>query len=404
MKVLINLNSLQHPLTGIGEYTLNITRNLLSNERLDDIRGIHFHRCLNRQQIRKLVNSFDNIGQQHSMASTASKLTSSKLFDRNSKLRYVGKVLRKSAYIYSDLYLKFYQQLLADYVYWEPNYTVLKHKGSIVPTVHDLSHLDCPQYHPKDRVKHLNRVLPDTIAKANHVVVVSEFTKQNLLRHFDVPASQVSIVPPAVATDYYPRSQQDCQRVQDKYKLPDNYVLSVGTLEPRKNTVGLLQAFARLPDALRKQFPLVIVGKRGWLLDELDSMMEPLIEKGEVIRLGYVERADLPMLYSAATVFAYVSFYEGFGMPIAEAMACGTAVISSNSTAMTEVSLGATLEVDPHNNEAISKGLLTLLEDAGQRQTLGKAALQITHQRCWKKSSDQLLNVIAGIAKQGKPA
>lgn len=399
MKVLINLNSLQHPLTGIGEYTLNITRNLLADERLDDLRGIHFHRCLNRKQMIELIASFDNKGQSFSMVSSAGKL-----FDRSSKLRYVGKVLRKSAYVYSDLYLKFYQQLLADYIYWEPNYTVLKHKGSIVPTIHDLSHLDCPQYHPKDRVRHLNRVLPDTLEKANHVVVVSEFTKQNLLKHFDVPANQVSIVPPAVANDYFPRSAEDCEQVRNKYKLPSNYVLSVGTLEPRKNVIGLLKAFAQLPDVVRKQNPLVVVGKRGWLLEELDAIMQPMMARGEVIHLGYVDRKDLPMLYSAATVFAYVSFYEGFGMPIAEAMACGTAVISSNVTAMTEVSLGATLEVDPYDTEAIREGLLTLLGDAERRQFLSKAAKQITHQRTWKRSSDQLLDVISTISSNGRTA
>ncbi len=384
MKLLVNLNSLQYPLTGIGEYTLNLVKQLLLDERVVDIRGMHLHRHLSRQQIGQLVKKFD-VPPNNSL-----KQKSKYAISRQGKLHLLGKVARKVLHIYSGIRLRWFKHLHGEYVYWEPNYTCQKHNGIVIPTIHDLSHLDCPHYHPQDRVRHLNKELPGTLARADHVIAVSDYTKQNLMHHFKIPEEAISIVSPSISTDFYPREPQECVGVTKKYNLPAQFILSVGTLEPRKNVTGLLQAYRLLPTELKQQYPLVLVGKRGWLLEEMDALLQPMLASGEVIWLGFVDRKDLPYIYSAAALLAYVSFYEGYGMPIAEAMACGTAVVASNSTSMVEASGDSVCHVAPTDHQAIADGMCKLLLDDHYRQQQQFEGLEVSRTRSWFAAKQQL--------------
>jgi alpha-1,3-rhamnosyl/mannosyltransferase len=211
-------------------------------------------------------------------------------------------------------------------------------------------------------VDYLNRELPRTFRQADRVIADSHYTKQEIVDLYSVPEEKVVTVHLGVDDCFRPRTKSDCLDILDALDVRyQSFVLSVGTLEPRKNLSSLVEAFAALPQALRREFPLVMIGARGWKNHDLASKLEPLVAAGELKLPGYLARNDLLKLYASAAVFAYPSLYEGFGLPILEAMASGTAVLTSAVTSLPEVSGGAAVEIDPLRVGAIEDGLRRLL-------------------------------------------
>ena len=389
MKLLVNLSSLNHPLTGIGEYTLNLVKEMLDDDQVQDIKGIRSSRYLDRHQISVLIAALEQ-GHQ-----TDQPLT--RYLKKMSRLKLIARIARKAINAYREISFRFYRNMLKHYIYWEPNYICLNHQGVCVPTVHDLSHLICPQFHPKARVKYLKAELPRTLARAKHVIVVSQYTKQSVMEHFDLDDQQITVVPPSVKSEYYPRTASECAQLKKRLGLPENFILFVGTLEPRKNLQGLLLAYKLLSTELKSQYPLVLSGKKGWLLEDIEQILQPMLDSGEVIWLGFVNSEDLPVLYSSATAFTYVSHFEGFGMPIAEAMACGTAVIASDNTAMKEASGGAVCIVSPHSIGSIAQGMRKVLLDSSYRIECETKGLEISKNRSWKVSKQLLVTALSNL-------
>ena len=389
MKLLVNLSSLNHPLTGIGEYTLNLVKEMLDDDQVQDIKGIRSSRYLDRHQISVLIAALEQ-GHQ-----TDQPLT--RYLKKMSRLKLIARIARKAINAYREISFRFYRNMLKHYIYWEPNYICLNHQGVCVPTVHDLSHLICPQFHPKARVKYLKAELPRTLARAKHVIVVSQYTKQSVMEHFDLDDQQITVVPPSVKSEYYPRTASECAQLKKRLGLPENFILFVGTLEPRKNLQGLLLAYKLLSTELKSQYPLVLSGKKGWLLEEIEKTLQPMLDSGEVIWLGFVKSEDLPVLYSSANAFTYVSHFEGFGMPIAEAMACGTAVIASDNTAMKEASGGAVCIVSPHSIGSIAQGMRKVLLDSSYRIECETKGLEISKNRSWKVSKQLLVAALSNL-------
>ena len=389
MKLLVNLSSLNHPLTGIGEYTLNLVKEMLDDDQVQDLKGIRSSKYLDRHQISVLIASLEQ-GHQ-----TDQPLT--RYLKKMSRLKLIARIARKAINAYREISFRFYRNMLKHYIYWEPNYICLNHQGVCVPTVHDLSHLICPQFHPKARVKYLKAELPRTLARAKHVIVVSQYTKQSVMEHFDLDDQQITVVPPSVKSEYYPRTASECAQLKKRLGLPENFILFVGTLEPRKNLQGLLLAYKLLSTELKSQYPLVLSGKKGWLLEDIEQILQPMLDSGEVIWLGFVKSEDLPVLYSSATAFTYVSHFEGFGMPIAEAMACGTAVIASDNTAMKEASGGAVCIVSPHSIGSIAQGMRKVLLDSSYRIECETKGLEISKNRSWKVSKQLLVAALSNL-------
>ena len=389
MKLLVNLSSLNHPLTGIGEYTLNLVKEMLDDDQVQDIKGIRSSRYLDRHQISVLIAALEQ-GHQ-----TDQPLT--RYLKKMSRLKLIARIARRAINAYREISFRFYRNMLKHYIYWEPNYICLNHQGVCVPTVHDLSHLICPQFHPKARVKYLKAELPRTLARAKHVIVVSQYTKQSVMEHFDLDDQQITVVPPSVKSEYYPRTASECAQLKKRLGLPENFILFVGTLEPRKNLQGLLLAYKLLSTELKSQYPLVLSGKKGWLLEDIEQILQPMLDSGEVMWLGYLNSKDLPALYSSATAFTYVSHFEGFGMPIAEAMACGTAVIASDNTAMKEASGGAVCIVSPHSIGSIAQGMRKVLLDSSYRIECETKGLEISKNRSWKVSKQLLVAALSNL-------
>jgi len=394
MNLITNVSPLLPPLTGIGHYTRQLLLELLAMPEVGDVKGVSALRWHDRDAVARMLIDVAASNDGDSEEKAASSRHKEKLLDLGRKIPFARRLKR-------SLEQRTAQKMSSqceDYIYWEPNYTLLPLDNPSAVTVHDLSHIHFPQYHPKERVDILHRTLEESLQRATRVIAVSEYTRQDIARHFSVPIGDIDVVSPAVCNSFRVKAgESDLAQVRKKYKLPNSYLLSVATLEPRKNILGLVKAFSQLPQASRQAFPLVLVGTKGWLTEELEQALDPLLRKGEAVRLGYVDQADLPVIYAGATCMAYVSFFEGYGMPVAEAMTTGTPVLTSAVSSMPEVAAGATLLVDPHDVASIAESLQRLIEDESLRTQLSEAGLEASQSYTWSNSAQRLLSVLQQV-------
>ncbi|MBI5093626.1 MAG: glycosyltransferase family 4 protein [Candidatus Hydrogenedentes bacterium] len=239
-----------------------------------------------------------------------------------------------------------------------------------VTSVHDLCWERYPEYLPARDRHRLTMLMPGTIRRAARIFALTHAIKDEIAAEYRVPPDRIDVVSPAADPVFAPvRDEARLAAVRTKYGLPQGYVLYVGALQPRKNLARLAAAFARLEDR-GLTHRLVIVGKRAWLYGDMLAQIEALKLGDRLVFTGYVDGADLPALYTAASAFAYVSLYEGFGIPVLEALACATPTLIGNDPAVTEVAGDAALPCDPRDISAIEAGLARILTDASLRADL----------------------------------
>ena len=234
--------------------------------------------------------------------------------------------------------------------------------------------------------------MPRTLARAGHLVTDSEFVRGEIINRFGVAPGRVTAIPLGVEAVYRPRTMEECQAVFRRYGLEGGrYLLSVSALEPRKNLEGLVDAYSRLPGEIRDRYPLVLTGPKGWLTESLEKRVAPLVRRGEVRQTGFVSAENLPFLYSAAAGFASPSFYEGFGLPVLEAMAMGLPVAGSISGGIVEL-LGHGkfgLLFERENISDLAQCLVRYAKDAALRSEMGEsarqAALEYTSRRMYER-------------------
>jgi glycosyltransferase involved in cell wall biosynthesis len=256
------------------------------------------------------------------------------------------------------------QRLGAPVLYHEMNAIARPFGGVTVVSVNDLSFRSDPQWHPPERVAWMERRLPATLRQARRFVAISAFTKTEMVARLGIQPTRIDVVPMGLSGDFHPVAAAAAAPVLARFGLADRaYVLAVSTLEPRKNFDRLLAAHTLLPAALRQLVPLVIAGGRGWGSTLDDATTAPHLADGTLRLPGFVSDDDLVALYARAAVVAYPSLYEGFGLPVLEAMACGTPLVVSNDSAVAETAGDAALLVDPRDPHAIAKGLRRVLED-----------------------------------------
>ncbi len=267
-------------------------------------------------------------------------------------------------------------------------------------TVYDLAFLEHPETAVPSLAAYLNRVVPAAVAEADVVAAISHTTKQALIQHYHAPAEKITVIPCGVGPQF--RRVSDpvvLEETRRKFALRHPFILSVGTLEPRKNHLGLIKAFHEVVRRTNTSALLAIAGGKGWMYEETQRVVAELKLEDQVRFLGRVSEPELIALYSLADVFAFPSFFEGFGIPPLEAMACGAPVITSNTSSLPEVAGDAALLVDPHDTGAMAAALHRLLEDTQVREELRQKGYAQAERYTWSAAAAKMLAVYQQLAQ-----
>lgn len=285
-----------------------------------------------------------------------------------------------------------------------PSFTLPPSLTPSLLTVHDLSFLRYPQGAHPALLAWLTKAVPRSLRRARHVLADSESTRADLIELMQVPTDRITVIGAGVEERFQPVAEPETLgQIQARYKLPDRFILSVSTLEPRKNFTGLIAAFSQM--AAASEMPsiadlhLVIAGGKGWLYDDIFAAAETSPLRERIHFAGYVADEDLPALYSLATLFAFPSHYEGFGIPVLEAMACGTPVVCANNSSLPEIAGDAALMVEATDTEALADAMRRLAVDSLLREKLIKRGYEQARKFEWEEAARRLLDVYSEIAR-----
>jgi len=276
----------------------------------------------------------------------------------------------------------------------------------IVASVHDVSFLEHPEYFPPARALQLQWTVRHTVNRAVKILTGSEFSRDSIAKAYGVNGDNVVVVPNAAAAIFRPMRREHARAfVLSKYGLAAPFLLTVGDLQPRKNHIRLIQAFADLVGS-NPSIPhhLVLAGKETWFASRV---LEAARQSGVADRIrfaGFVSDDDLLRLYNACDVFVFPSLYEGFGLPILEAMACGRAVACSNSSAMLEVANGAAILFDPESRSEMAHAMSDLIVDGELRARMERLGLQRSSQFSWQRTAERTLEVYREVAMRARPS
>jgi glycosyltransferase involved in cell wall biosynthesis len=271
-----------------------------------------------------------------------------------------------------------------------------------VLTVHDLIFHIFPQHHKRLNYWYLNATMPLYCRRASAIIAVSQATRRDLVRLYGLDPAKITVVDEAAAPHFAPAAPAQVATARARYHLPERYVLHVGTIEPRKNLSRLLEAVHRLRQA-GEDVRLVVVGSRGWLYEGFFQRLEELA-LGDAVQLpGYVPDADLPAVYSGATLAAVPSHYEGFGLPVLEAMACGTPVVCSATSSLPEVGGNAARYFDPSDAEAMTDAILAVWRDSALQEAMRRQGLARAAQFSWQRAAAETMAVYSRILQPLTP-
>lgn len=275
----------------------------------------------------------------------------------------------------------------------------------IVASVHDVSFLHHPEFFMRARAWQLRVTVSRTVRSAARILTGSEFSRDTIVRAYDVDPGRVAVVPNAASSDFRPISRERAAvTVRQRFGVAAPFILSVGDLQPRKNQIGLIEAFARTAQAIpEKRFDLVLAGKQTWFAPKVREAAAQSGFAGRIHFTGFVTDRELIDLYNASEFFVFPSFYEGFGLPVLEAMACGRAVACSNTTAVPEVADGAAVLFDPHSPEEMSRALRDLILLPDFRVRLERLGLQRSTQFSWQETARKTLEIYYDVAGRSRP-
>jgi glycosyltransferase involved in cell wall biosynthesis len=268
-----------------------------------------------------------------------------------------------------------------------------------VITVHDLTFLHYPQYLTADSRRYYNGQIEAAVRQADHILADSEATKRDLIHMLNVPAEKITVHMLGVDERFRPLTSEALAQYQTQMGLPSEYILFVGTFEPRKNILGLLRAYQLLTSQMHDAPPLVLVGKRGWLFEETMAQIEAMQLGNRVIWRDDISDEMLPTVYNLASMLVTPSFYEGFGFPALEAMACGTVPIVSNRSSLPEVVGDVGLQIEPDDYGALAAAMKQALTDSQWRDTMRQAGLERAKTFTWDKTASIVLSVYEVVCR-----
>jgi len=275
---------------------------------------------------------------------------------------------------------------------------------ALVATIHDLSFEHLPETFKRRSRAQLRFTVRRTAQKAAQILTLSEFSRADIIKTYAVNPGRVFVTPPAAPASFAPvMNETELRRIRTSYGIERNYILALGSIQPRKNLVRLINAYSRLNRVGTKtQLPqLVLAGKRGWLEAATIRAAELSEARGDILFIGYVPDSDLPALYSGAMCFAYPSYFEGFGLPVLEAMQCGTPVIAGNRTSLPEAAGDAAVLFDPLDESAIAGALTQVIENPSYRAELRVKGLKRAAAFSWRTTAKMTL---AAYERAARPA
>lgn len=388
MKLLTNLNCANPPLSGVGHYTRQLLGCLMQQHPLEAFAGFHGGELLNTASTLAWLES------DHRQSKTSHWLKGSRLKRAVRRLPF-GYSLRSrwQQFQFSKL-----TQPLQGYTYWEPGLALQPFEGKRAATIYDLSHIVMPSSHPPARVSYLTTQIDHTLQSGCKILTISNAMQAEIATYAGLDKAQIDVIPPAAGQAFRPLSDAQQAQVKASFSLPENFILTLGTREPRKNLAALFTAYSQLPSALRQRWPIVCVGGDGWGDQRAAaSTVARLEEAGELIMMGYVAQRHLPSLVASAGLLAYPSLYEGFGMPVIEAMACGVPVLTSLDTSMHDIVGESGFLVNPNDIDHMRTVLEEALSNTAMREGFGKKGLAISEQYTWEYSAHQLYQALAKL-------
>ena len=372
MKVILSIDPVRFPLTGIGRYTFELARHL---KEIADIEPLRF---LSGYRFAPLPEP--------TQAALPTALSSSNLRRRLLKNPLTIELYSRVSPLLKQFALRGY----ADHVFHGPNFYLPPFPGPSVCTFHDLSIFTWAHCHPPERVRYMGKEIELTLKRADMLITDSETTRQEVAAYFGWPLDKIRAVPLACSTDFRPRTVDELNPVLGKHGLNlQAYSLYVGTIEPRKNLEVLLDAYALLPQAIRQQWPLVLIGYHGWRSEQLHARIETAMAEGWARYLGFVDADELPLIYAGARLFVFPSLYEGFGLPVLEAMASGIPVVCSNASTLPEVAGDAAAMCEPQDVDGLSELINMALQDDNWRNQSIKTGLLQAAKFSWQRCAEE---------------
>lgn len=380
MKVILSVEPIKYPLTGIGRYTFELARRVGT---LDDVDALRFYAS---GAMRDDIPSAQEIASSsNAHVSVANRIK--RQLARNKLIVDLYRLYRKQA---STNVLKG----LEDHIYHGPNFYLPDFDGPSVVTIHDLSVFTMPQFHPRERVLVLGKEVESALKKATRIVTDSDYIRSEVISYFGLEEDRVGVAKLACDDEFHPRSEPEIKPVLDQYGLGYNgYALYTGTIEPRKNLSNLIDAYGRLPTELKNRYPLVLAGYKGWNNEAIMKRIEKGQRQGWVKYLGFVPQEHLPLLYAGARLFGFPSVYEGFGLPVLEAMASGIPVLTTAVASLPEVGGDAVLYTEPDDVGAMTRALEKGLDDGLWRKRAITAGLARAQSFSWQQCAAETAEI-----------
>lgn len=366
MKIILESSALLHTKTGIGRYNLELAKGLENDSSIE-------------------VDFFVRNELIHSLKDLQKKNTNfTKNYPKLTKPIRIMKNYIKKKYLSSQC---------NNSIFHAPNYFLPECTESGIITVHDLSIFKYPETHPKERIVHFEKNFLKTLEKTKHIITDSKAMKQEIMEYLAWPENKISAIHLGVSSKFAPKKNINHSFLA-KYQLRDQgYSLCVSTIEPRKNIDKLLNTYQQLPILIRKKYPLILIGANGWLYEAILVKIEKAIKEGWLIRPGFVSEEELHLFYSHSRLFIYPSEYEGFGLPIAEAMASGIPIITSNKTSLPEVANNAGLVINPENNFHFLEAIKKALEDEDWRKKAKTDGIKVSSRYNWQKCVKNTIDI-----------
>lgn len=378
MKVIINTTSLLSKLTGIGNYVLNICKTIeeRKNYELICFKGYkvsHFNQKTKAQQ------------QLGSALPTLRKYLPFSYQLRNFIQKYTFKKTLK----------KFKPEL-----YHEPNFIPLNLDIKTIINVHDLSWIKYPDYHPIERVRHLNKNFEKALNESVHIITDSETIKKEIVKEFNVSAEKITSIPLACNEQFKIYNKNQCEKILKRYDLTyKKFFLSVSTLEPRKRIDRLLIFYSKLKKSIRDDYPLVIIGMSGWGNLKITELVQKLNIHSNVKFLGYIDAEDMTKLYASAKISYLFSEYEGFGFPILESISCGTPIISSNLDVFKEIHQNIIMTLDDNKFQQAIDEVNKLIADQKYYNSIMMKLKKIAQNFSWSQTAAATEKVYEKVTK-----